>query len=636
MGSIRDRLRERRLMQWGFGYVAGAFVAIQAMEALSEPMGLSLFFQQAVLVLIFMGLPAALVLAWFHGQKGAQRVSLPELLILGSLAFVTVTAVTLVRQRAFPAAVASVPQPMLGMPAGGGGSTSIAVLPFEELTPPNRELRIPDAIHDQVLTHLSQLPGINPKSRTSVLALRGLNLTTRQIADTLRADYVLEGTLQYIEPNVRVNAQLIDPLTDGHVWGAARDFRLVDFFELQEQVADWITLEVQRAIGGSSPTPAIHAEVSSQEAQELYLNGRYLAASRTEQDLALAIAAYSGALDVDPDFAAALSSLALAYALWGHYGYGGPNADYETFGRALAMADRAVELQPDLADAHATRGYLLSKALAPADTVEASFLRALALAPGSSDAHILYAGFLAREGRFSEAIAESNRAIELDPIAPGRDSGMGYNALAAGLLDVALSASNRASVLEPGLLAPRIVRALTLVLLERPTECLDLDLGSYDAVRAICLAASGREDEAERVIAGVLSTSGPRNAVLHVASFHAFKGDAARSLEALSRAYDDSPHGLDYRVVASGIFDPVRDDPLFRDGLIRLQQAVWGRVQQARQEGSREVSRSGALLGRGRYRRTAHSTRSLVAGSLSDTARSATVADREAPSPGVT
>jgi TolB-like protein len=581
MSSMRDRLRERYLARWAVAYGAGAFVAIQAMEALSEPMGLSLFVQQAALVLIVMGLPVALVLAWFHGEKGAQHVSVPEFVILSTLALVAVGAIGLVRQRAL-AAEASTTRLLLEEPPNSAARVwGIAVLPFEELTPPSEELRIAEAVHDQVLTHLTHVPGINPKSRTSVRALRGLPLTSRQIADTLGADYVLESTLQYFEPLVRVNSQLIDPVTDSHVWGDARDFQLTNFLELQEEVADWITLEIQQALGGPI-APAIHAEVSSQAAQDLYLNGRYLATSRTEEGLAGAIAAYTEALTIDADFGAALSALALTYALWGHYGYGGENASYATFGRALAMVDRAVELQPDLAGAHATRGYLLSKALAPADTVEASFLRALALAPGSSDAHILYAGFLAREGRFAEAIAESDRAVNLDPIAPGRDSGMGYNALAAGQLELALSASNRASVLEPGLLAPRIIRALALVLLDRAPECLDIDLGPYRAVRAICLGASGQAEAATLAVEGVLASDGPRNAALHVASFYAWDNDPASALDALARAYDDSPHGLDYRVVASGIFDPVRDDQAFQEGLEQLHQRVWNRVREAR------------------------------------------------------
>jgi TolB-like protein/Tfp pilus assembly protein PilF len=580
MPSIRDRIRERRLAQWGLAYVAGAFVALQALDALAEPLGLSLFVQQAVLILIVMGLAIALILAWFHGEKGEQPVTVLELALLGGVAVVTV-AVLFAARAPVPPVQTATPSPARLPPTVDDGEISIAVLPFEELTPPNDALRMPDAIHDQILTHLHQIPGLNPTSRTSVLAIRDLGLTTRQIADTLGADYVLEGTIQYFDPVVRVIAQVIEPDTDGHVWAEDRDFELSDFLTLQDEVADWVTTAVQAALGGPMAETA-HPRAGDPEAYELYLNASYLAHSRKEADLAAAIDAYTRALELDSDFAPALSSLALTYALWGHYGYGGEHASYETFGRALAMVDRAIRLAPDLSEAHATRGYLLSKALAPADTVEASFRRALALAPGSSDAHILYAGFLAREGRFAESIAESNRAVALDPIAPGRDAGMGYNALAAGELEVALSAVDRAAVLEPDLLAPRIVRALALVLLDRADECLDLDLGPYDAIRAICLREAGQAGAADSLIARVRESDGPRNAVLHVASYFAWTGDAEEALNALARAYDNSPHGLDYRVVASGVFGPIREDAAFAEGLAYLRQDVWSRVQTAR------------------------------------------------------
>lgn len=579
MTSLRDRIRERRLAQWGLTYVAGAFVAIQVMESLEEPMGLSVGLQQSILVVIVMGLLVALTLAWFHGDQGAQTIRLLEVGILGGLGLSTMLALWSLPDRE-AAATPTFLTTTIG-PRPGAEGISIAVLPLVELTPPIEQLRIPEAVHDQILTHLAQVPSLHPKSRTSVIALADLSLTTRQIADTLGADYVLEATLQHVAPVVRVNAQLIDPLSDEHVWAEIREFQVTDFFTLQEQVADWVTVGVQVALGVSA-TETVHARNTMQAAYQLYLDGRTFAHSRKQADLASAIDAYLGATELDPDFAPALSSLALAYALWGHYGYGGAYASYETFGRALFLVERAIELEPGLATAHAVRGYLLSKALAPAELVRAAFTRALELAPSSSDARILYAGFLAREGRFAESLQQSQRAIDLDPIAPGRDSGLGYNALAAGDIELALNAAQRASVLQPDLLAPRIIQAFALVLSSRSEDCVDLDLGSYEAVRAICLHSSGEAQEAASLIRDVMETEGPRNARLHVASYLAWIGDARGAAEALGQAYEDSPHGLDYRVIASGIFDPVRDDAALRAELERIETEVWERAQSAR------------------------------------------------------
>jgi hypothetical protein len=117
-------------------------------------------------------------------------------------------------------------------------------------------------------------------------------------------------------------------------------------------------------------------------------------------------------------------------------------------------------------------------------------------------------------------------------------------------------------------------------------ECLDVDLGPYDAIRAICLREMAQAEAADSLIARVLESDGPRNAVLHVASYFAWTGDAEKTLAALARAYDDSPHGLDYRVVASGVFDPIREEAVFVEGLESLRRDVWSRVKAAREAAS--------------------------------------------------
>ena len=136
-------------------------------------------------------------------------------------------------------------------------------------------------------------------------------------------------------------------------------------------------------------------------------------------------------------------------------------------------------------------------------------------------------------------------------------------------------------------MAPRVIQALIHVLQRNPGQCLDLDLGPYRAVRALCLADLGESAEAEALVTQVLAESGPRNATLHVASYYAWTGSPVKALEALSGAYDDSPHGLDHRVLSSGIFDSVRSDPVFAAGLEALRSEVWTRVQEARAASSR-------------------------------------------------
>jgi adenylate cyclase len=576
VSEIWSRIRKRKIVQWSLAYLAAAWALLGAVDLLGAPFDLPPSLMVSLFVLAGAGLIATIIVAWYHGEKGAQRVTAIELLMLAALLTTAGGVLWLIGANRAPTAAPGRSDRIASLDSG-----TIAVMPCEALGSVEPGDRLTDLIQDEIIRHLAQIPGVSPISRNSAKALSEGGLTVPEIADSVNVRYVLDCSVVRDASRVRINAQLIDAPIDRYLWTDEHDFQVMDVFGLQEDVAVWIT---ERLLSGvRSVLPILdHTKPTNAQAYERYLDGKYLVNSRRREDMARAIDAYREALEMDPGLAPADAALALAYALWGHYGYGGSYATYETFGEALRLADRAVELDPDLAEAYSALAYLLSKALAPADTVETAFRRALKLAPASAEAHTLYAGFLAREGRYEQSLSESQEAIRLDPVAPGRDSGFGYNALAAGQPAVALRAAERANVLEPALMAPRLIRGLSLVLLERPDECLDIDLGEYAAVRAVCLHAAGREDAARVLMDSVEAHPGPRPAALHIASYYAWTGNVTKALAALKNAYETSPNGLDYRVVASGIFDSVRQDPRFQAGIDAIRRDVWNRVSRSR------------------------------------------------------
>ena len=250
--------------------------------------------------------------------------------------------------------------------------------------------------------------------------MRGANLTGRQLADTLNVRYLLEGSVQRFNNRVKVITQLIDPRrNDSHLFADNREFQLTDPFALQDEVADWVTGNLLRVMPVGA-APNAHVQPKDSAAYEAFLKGRLHENSRTRDGLTNAIAAFEESLRLDPGFAPTQAALALAYGRWGVYGHPGANGEYEAYGRALALADRAVQLDPRLGNAHSTRAYLMSKAFGPAAEVSRSFDLALDLLPSSPDIHILYASFLGREGRFANALRESEIASRLDPFSPGR------------------------------------------------------------------------------------------------------------------------------------------------------------------------------------------------------------------------
>ena len=437
------------------------------------------------------------------------------------------------------------------------------------------------------------MTGLKVISRTSVVALAGAQLTMPEIADTLKVQHVLEGSVRRAGNQARITVQLIEAASDAHVWADSYTRDLTNIFEVQEEIARRVTQALIETVPDLRP-PAMASRTEETAAYEAYLKGRQLFHRRTRESFLGAIDAFRTAIELDPDYAPAYAGYAAALALWVTYGYRGDIDPYEAYARAIALADRALELDPDNASAYAARGYVLTKAWAPASRAEADFRRALELQPNSSDIHGWYAHILARVELFDESLAEAQRAVELDPVAPGRRNGYALDALGARRYEDARREAHRSLVIQPGLSLPRALEAMALLLLERPVECLEVDLEIYPATRALCLHSIGREADATAVVdsiaarmdrgEGLSPTLDPAPIYADLATYYAWVGNLEQTLRWTDRAYEASPFGVDYRYIQSALFDRVRDDPRFRELTQDRRQAVWRRVEERASE----------------------------------------------------
>jgi tetratricopeptide (TPR) repeat protein len=256
------------------------------------------------------------------------------------------------------------------------------------------------------------------------------------------------------------------------------------------------------------------------------------------------------------------------------------------------LADRAIALDSNLAEAYGIRGLTMARAWGSAEAAALDFKRALELQPNSPDVHRWYSTFLSRQDRLDEALAEAERATALDPLAPGIHTAFSYTALAARRYDLAVQEAARALALEPSLMRAHVFLGFGELLSGHPDQCADLSLGPYVGVRALCLHSLGRVAEAAR-IADSLSTGftagtpgdslfNPVIAARGLAEYYAWTGNAEQSLAWLERAYAISPEGEEFCVITSGIYDKVRSDPRFRAGLQRAHVQIFERVQRAR------------------------------------------------------
>ncbi len=448
LGSLWDKLRRRKVVQWGLAYSAGAWGLLQGLEYVSDTFGWPQQLQQVATLALLVGLPIVLVIAWYHGDRGEQRVTAIELAII-TLLFLVGGGIFWRYERALDetSSAAKTQEPAPGVPAATVPTVeqqSVAVLPFANMSDAAGSEYFSDGLAEEILNALAQIPGLRVPSRTSSFSFRGKQSDLREVADALRVAHVLEGSVRRDGQRIRVTAQLIDARTDSHLWSKTWDRQLEDVFTVQQEIAQEIagSLKVQFA-GGGGPRGVGTQDV---EAYEHYLQGRHLWRQRGEGPLRESIEQFEAAIRLDPRFARAHSALAASTAVL--VSYTGPEVPAEPFlNAAQTHAQRALGLDPSLAEAHSVLASVLEERW-QWRAADAEHRRAIALDPSDSTAQQWYSEFLGRMGRHRESETYCQRALTLDPLSPVINLSCGLAALAA-RLDVtgALELARRAESL---------------------------------------------------------------------------------------------------------------------------------------------------------------------------------------------
>ncbi|HYV96640.1 MAG TPA: protein kinase [Gemmatimonadaceae bacterium] len=315
---------------------------------------------------------------------------------------------------ATPAATGAVPAEPLVLPAttiSGLGLPSIAVLPFVNLTSDPENEFFSDGITEEVMSALSRLRTVKVAARTSSFAFKGRNEDARVIAERLRVTNILAGSVRRAGSRVRVKAQLIDATTGFELWSDQIDREFEDAFAIQDDIA--------RAIAGALRVTLLDVRTTAAtpiagQVYELYLRGRFALNKRTEADLRRAADYFSEAAQADPEFALAHAGLADAWLMLGVYGAErAPNA----MPKARAAAERSIEIDPSLPEAHATLGAVSALFDWNWSGAEEAFRRAVALGPRYPTAYQWNAmNHLLPRARFDDARIAIERARSLDPL----------------------------------------------------------------------------------------------------------------------------------------------------------------------------------------------------------------------------
>jgi serine/threonine-protein kinase len=476
-----------------------------------------------------------------------------------------------------------------GRAAGPAGpySASVAVLPFTNLSGRAGDEYFSEGITDEIISQLAQVESLKVISRTSVLALKGSPLTLPQIAETLGVRHIVEGSVRRQGTRVRVTAELIEAASDAHLWSGSFEGDLADSFRVQEEIARKVSGQLLTSIRGVRPM-APGAMPTKSAAFDALLLGRHMLERRSPDAVEGATRAFREAIRADSGYAPGYAGLSSAYVLHVVYGFPGGVNSYVATARALALADRAVELDPDLAEAHLARSDALLISLAPHDVVLRSLRDARQLMPGSVAVYLSVAHALEHMGRWDAALQQAQRALALDPLSTGvRHSAIAI-ALGARQYDLALEEARRARAFDPGDRIAEMLEGNALLLNGDAAACAELPLKQWLGTKAICLYEVGRREEAQTLadsLTGLLNRGEyaivPQFAAL--AGYRAWLGDAAGSMAWLQKAAEISPM-VHYWHLESGLFDRVRSDTAFVAGISRVEGGVRARVAQARAE----------------------------------------------------
>ena len=468
--------------------------------------------------------------------------------------------------------------PASAEPVSGGAIRirSLAVLPLANRSGDPAQEFFVDGMTDALIADLAQIAALRVISRTSAMRFKGSDRPLPEIARELRVDGIVEGSALLAGGRVRITVQLIEAASDRSLWAHSYERELTDILTLQSEVARAIAEEVRVQVTPEERSRLEPKGPVNPAAHVAYLQGRYLWNRWNTESFKASLERYREALEADPSYALAWSGLADSYSALGNTNAMPPG---EAYAQARTAAERGLALDGTLAELHAAMAYIHRFHDWDWPRSERAFLRALELNPGYATGRGRYAQLLSGLGRHGEAIAEAERALELDPLSLIMHTAVGDVLFFARRYERAVGYYKRCVELDPTFGPGHTDMARALEHLGRHDEAIaEFLLGTRQPPDgrapstglATLLARAGRIDEA-RVMLDVLCARAEREYVspYGIASGFAVAGDATRALDWLERAHRQRDGTLSWIKVHPRM-DSLRAEPRFRELLSKM------------------------------------------------------------------
>ena len=566
-------LKRRNVYKVAVAYIVGGWALSEGISQVFPVFDVPNAIIRLIVILIIAGLPVALVLAWMFEitPEGIKRTetadAMPATARRKKHVWIYIVVI---------GALLSIGLFFLGRYSAGNKTASpagiqnksIAVLPFDNLSRDPDNAYFAEGVQDEILTRLAKVADLKVISRTSTQHFKSAPENLPEIAKQLGVTNILEGSVQKANDQVRVNVQLINAMTDAHVWADTYDRKLTDIFAVESEIAKTIAETLQAKLTGAEKSSIAKAPTANPEAYELYLKGRFFWNKRTGADLRKAIDYFNQAIAKDPNYALAYVGLADSYLLLSSYAAVSPA---ESLPPARSALKKALELDDSLAEAHASFGLLATLELDLHRAIN-ELKRAVELKPNYATAHHWLALAHLTLAQFDSAISEAKRAIELDPLSLVINADTSWIYFSARRYDEAEAQVRKTLEIGPQFFLAHYYLGEVLQFKGRLSEAIaefqkafELNNDPFSlAMLGQGYARNGQKDEAQRTLARLNEEAKSHYiAPYALALVQIALGDKDHAIEELERAYSEGETNYLFAIKVDPMLDNLRGDPRF-------------------------------------------------------------------------
>jgi len=576
-------LKRRNVYKVAVAYAVVAWLLIQAASIFFPAFDAPPWVMKIFIIVIIFGFPMALIFSWAFeitpegikleseiapnksiarrtGRKIVAMTMALAVVAAGLFVYQLVRSKNTVMPRQDASAARTEPATV--------SNKSVAVLPFDNLSRDPDNAYFCEGVQDEILTRLAKVADLKVISRTSTQHFKSTPDNLPAIAKQLGVAHILEGSVQKASDQVRVNVQLINAMTDAHLWADTYDRKLTDIFAVESEIAKTIAETLQAKITGSEKNSIAKAPTANPEAYELYLKGRFFWNKRTGGDLRKSIEYLKQAIAKDPNYALAYAALADSYGLLRFYGGASPA---ESIVPATAAAKKALELDDSLAEPHASLGLIATEELEVHRGVS-ELERAVQLNPNYATAHHWLSLAFTALGQSDRSIKELKRAVELDPLSMVINADLSIGYIYARRYDEAEAQARKTLEIDPGSFLAHYYLGMALQLKGRLKEAIpefqkavDVNHDPYSTSMLIQgYARNGQTDEARKLLAQLNEMA--KSAEVPEYAFalaYTSLGDKDRAIAALEHAFAGGNNSYLFLLPGDPLLDDLRGDPRF-------------------------------------------------------------------------